>query len=155
MDYSLLVGIHSLAPHELNSAADMRAAAGASAGAGEGAGDATTSWWWPRRQAAGEGQRAGAAAPMLAYQSAFTREGGGLRASGADDSAAGEVYVLGLVDMLQAYDWRKRLASGWKRLALQQRRHTLSTVPAHQYAARFLAFLQSKMQPPPPPLPQP
>lgn len=73
----------------------------------------------------------------------FTREYGGFQSSDSSDQPWQEVYLIGVIDVLQDYNVKKKMAHSWK--AMQVEEEKLSTVEPAMYASRFLTFIASKV----------
>jgi len=58
-----------------------------------------------------------------------------------DDSE--ERYYMGIIDILQKYNWKKRAETFFKTLRNSSQRHEISAVPAEEYRERFLDFISS------------
>lgn len=68
--------------------------------------------------------------------SIFQRDRGGLASSSSH-----EIYFLGIIDILQPYNARKRLETGFKGLVYDV--NTISAVDPATYATRFLHFMEN------------
>jgi len=54
-----------------------------------------------------------------------------------------ERYYMGIIDILQKYNWKKRLETLFKTLQNRRNRHIMSSVPPEEYKTRFLKFIGS------------
>lgn len=78
---------------------------------------------------------------------AFYKEEGGMRATGPDDSLAGAIYYVGIIDCLTRYDWIKRSEHFFKGLANRGKEDEISAVPPEKYGERFVQFMTKIARP--------
>jgi 1-phosphatidylinositol-4-phosphate 5-kinase len=72
--------------------------------------------------------------------------GGGIAGMLPDNTPAGEVYYLGIIDILQQYDLWKMGETFVKTLAKPSNAKAISSVNPHFYAVRFVDFLSKHTQ---------
>lgn len=80
-----------------------------------------------------------AALPKEKKLSEFYVDEGGFRSSHDDDSVGDELYFLGIIDILTPYDAKKRIEHMFKVMAHDGA--TISTVNPAEYCKRFLQFM--------------
>ena len=110
MDYSLLLGVH-YTQHQVGLSTDLEVLS------------------------APVSPSALAQSPSYAVRSPFTRDQGGMRASYISGPS---LYFLGVIDMLQSYNLRKRLERLWKVHARCKSAQGVSVMEPEAYRRRFL-----------------
>jgi hypothetical protein len=80
---------------------------------------------------------------VTSVRSVFHCVGGGT----PRDNDCSEIYFLGIIDYLTHYGKRKTIANAFKTMRWYPKQ--LSTIPASEYAQRFLSFFQDRFQPSP------
>ena len=78
--------------------------------------------------------------------SIFHQDAGGIQASDENDQDLPIIYYLGIIDILQTYNIRKKVEFQLKSLTVDP--ETLSCVEPITYAKRFLNFMTSNIHPP-------
>ncbi|KAG8349006.1 putative phosphatidylinositol 4-phosphate 5-kinase alpha [Trypanosoma vivax] len=136
MDYSFLVGIHVLPVYEsIRLGACTSHVSPPSAGEGLGVGYTTD-------KAATQVPISGTA--MLGAENldglCFTADKGGMM-SADHPGVRREIYYVGIIDILQEYNARKRLET--LIFGFLEDRKKISAVPPKEYAARFVSFVSS------------
>ncbi|TCD61048.1 Phosphatidylinositol-4-phosphate 5-kinase [Steccherinum ochraceum] len=71
----------------------------------------------------------------------FYQDEGGLRATDEANESLDTIYYLGVIDILTPYTTLKKLEHFWK--GMQADRHKISPVPPTEYADRFFAFMRA------------
>eukprot|EP01102_Stenamoeba_stenopodia_P009426 TRINITY_DN2776_c0_g1_i1.p1 TRINITY_DN2776_c0_g1~~TRINITY_DN2776_c0_g1_i1.p1 ORF type:complete len:698 (+),score=192.80 TRINITY_DN2776_c0_g1_i1:263-2356(+) len=70
----------------------------------------------------------------------FTQDAGGYGATDEHNQPVGEVYFMGIIDILQPYNMKKRLEHTFK--SISQPETEISSVEPHFYGQRFLTFIK-------------
>lgn len=96
--------------------------------------------------------------PCSSYRSIFSHDWGGLRSTDAENVHTNVIYFIGVIDILQEYNVRKKLEHGFKSLKYDSDK--ISAVSASLYAQRFLNYMKEQIRtvpakPRPPPSPAP
>ena len=99
MDYSLLLGTATI-PRYIDKAAASTSATGAGGGGGSSAGVGSSD---PTQDLMRE-----------TVNTEWNRDGGGLRARGEQEEESDTVYFLGIIDILQEFNMKKRLENAYK-----------------------------------------
>ncbi|KAF0697469.1 Aste57867_11853 [Aphanomyces stellatus] len=73
--------------------------------------------------------------------SIFCRDAGGMYARTPNRKRTGEIYFVGIIDILQQYNERKIAENGWKRFVYNK--NDISAVPPGHYGSRFLEFVEA------------
>lgn len=77
--------------------------------------------------------------PMEKKFSNFYSEEGGIRSSLGDNSRGSEIYFLGIIDILTPYDAKKKVEHLFK--SIQYSKESISAVSPTDYCKRFLKFM--------------
>lgn len=72
-------------------------------------------------------------------QNLWTRYKGGYRGRFEDGEESSEVWFMGIIDILQRYNARKRMENFIK--GIKHDKHSISAVPPAEYARRFVEFI--------------
>jgi len=73
----------------------------------------------------------------------FMRHFGGITYIDDEGNFSNEVYLCGIIDILQKYNKRKKVENFFK--GIKQDTSTISSVPPEQYSRRMLDFLKDKI----------
>eukprot|EP00011_Vannellida_sp_DIVA3-517-6-12_P004556 CAMPEP_0114609084 /NCGR_PEP_ID=MMETSP0168-20121206/2908_1 /TAXON_ID=95228 ORGANISM="Vannella sp., Strain DIVA3 517/6/12" /NCGR_SAMPLE_ID=MMETSP0168 /ASSEMBLY_ACC=CAM_ASM_000044 /LENGTH=851 /DNA_ID=CAMNT_0001819995 /DNA_START=199 /DNA_END=2751 /DNA_ORIENTATION=- len=76
-------------------------------------------------------------------KSIFTLDRGGYGATDQNNQPVPEIYFLGVIDILQPYNLAKQAEHAWKARVLQMDRYGISAVDPHVYGLRFLRFIKN------------
>ena len=127
MDYSFLIGIHLVETPTGGGSAGKRGTMAAGAGGAGG------------QASGGAGGDIGAG---VEYNDGrcFTADQGGMLSSD-DPNHPREIYYVGIIDILQEYNWWK--SSETVVQGVIHNRHQISSVPPKEYAARFYSFMSN------------
>jgi hypothetical protein len=79
-------------------------------------------------------------------ESIFRREQGGFRARMPDGTLLLEIYYLGIIDVLQQFNFTKAVESSMKSIAYDK--NEISSVNSEMYAQRFINFIKRGIGPP-------
>ncbi|OJT04907.1 Phosphatidylinositol 4-phosphate 5-kinase its3 [Trametes pubescens] len=74
----------------------------------------------------------------------FYQDEGGLRATDEANENMDTIYYLGVIDILTPYNTFKKLEHFWKGLSAD--RHKISPVPPAEYSSRFFSFMKAIMR---------
>jgi 1-phosphatidylinositol-4-phosphate 5-kinase len=134
MDYSMLVGLHSLVRGNSDHLFDRNLAVIEPNESG-----------FSQRPILSESEPVSSFGfnPRERSMSCFYCEGGGLRASYQDDSPADEIYYLGIIDILTPYGKTKRIESFFK--SIRYRWEEISAINPMDYAKRFVRFMSENI----------
>jgi len=78
------------------------------------------------------------------FVTCFQKEDGGLRAFNGDGTPRSETYFMGIIDILQEFDTKKRMESTYK--GIRYKRKEISAVGSKYYGERLINFIESKMK---------
>lgn len=159
MDYSLLVGIHTPARDAVHATLMPRSPYDAALGHDDGSLKDHVTGLPPTAATGGSGGVAllagdGAAVAGSLSGTCFTADQGGMLSSpppgwhlpnpasgGSRVMAAVEIYYIGIIDILQEYNWWKRSENLFR--GMVHDRHQISCVDPKEYASRFVQFISS------------
>eukprot|EP01038_Epipyxis_sp_PR26KG_P011644 gene11644-15594_t len=160
MDYSLLVGIHNSSEKksparrssiELSSKSFMMDRGSQDNGVGGiSRNNHNSSAFIPGYRGSADDTLNGLDMPIIPNEcSAFRADHGGMKScerslQNHDHSDGGEIYYLGIIDILQLYSTSKQVESITK--GFRHSRSELSSVPPSQYANRLHAFVMSHVE---------
>lgn len=77
-------------------------------------------------------------------ESVFRVDRGGLASTDDFDEDQGEIYFMAIIDILQPYNWRKRLENTYKKLF--EHEDAISCVDPIKYSNRFVSFIKFQTQ---------
>lgn len=77
------------------------------------------------------------------FVTCFEEKNGGLQAFNSDGTPRLEIYFMGIIDILQEFDVKKKMESTYKGILYKKKE--ISAVSAKFYGERFINFIESKM----------
>ncbi|KAJ2964237.1 hypothetical protein NQZ79_g813 [Umbelopsis isabellina] len=75
---------------------------------------------------------------------AFYADDGGFRSTDENDQPAGQLYFMGIIDILTPYDMKKKTEHYWK--SMTQDKHGISAVKPSEYGSRFASYMVKTIQ---------
>lgn len=78
--------------------------------------------------------------------SVLSRDDGGIESQEPDGTPGSEIYYIGIIDILQEYNTRKKLEFASKAALHPTKRDKISCVPPDAYQPRFVSFIASHVK---------
>jgi hypothetical protein len=75
---------------------------------------------------------------------AFYADDGGFRSTDENDQPTGQLYFMGIIDILTPYDMKKKTEHYWK--SMTQDKHGISAVKPSEYGHRFASYMVKTIQ---------